>query len=222
MICLLGGQDFWSNGIHLNVIEAAADPAVESWRNINAIDDVVLRDPGPMPQLVVAALRGNAGAGGVMLALAADHVYARQGVVLNPHYRSMGNLYGSEYWTYTLPRRVGEDAARLTTARQPMGVDEAVEIGLLDGAFGATAEAFRARVRRATPNARARTRGTPAGCGERRPARGTRHPSRCAPTASRSSRSRRVLLRAPTASYHGAHRRFVHKLGTPCAVGHAA
>ena len=142
VLCLLGGQDFWSNGIHLNVIEAAADPAVESWRNINAIDDLVLHIL-KMPKLVVAGLRGNAGAGGVMLALAADHVYARQGVVLNPHYRSMGNLYGSEYWTYTLPRRVGEDVAqRITTACQPMGVDEACEIGLLDGAFGSDADEF--------------------------------------------------------------------------------
>jgi len=57
--------------------------------------------------LVVAALRGNAGAGGAMLALAADYVYARRGVVLNPHYKGMGGLYGSEYWTYSLPRRVG-------------------------------------------------------------------------------------------------------------------
>ena len=30
VIALLGGRDFWSNGIHLNVIEAAADPAQES------------------------------------------------------------------------------------------------------------------------------------------------------------------------------------------------
>jgi putative two-component system hydrogenase maturation factor HypX/HoxX len=29
----------------------------------------------------------------------------RAGAVLNPHYRLMG-LHGSEYWTYTLPRRV--------------------------------------------------------------------------------------------------------------------
>jgi putative two-component system protein, hydrogenase maturation factor HypX/HoxX len=43
VIALLGGADFWSNGIHLNVIEASSDPAAESWRNINAIDD--LRDP---------------------------------------------------------------------------------------------------------------------------------------------------------------------------------
>ncbi len=42
VIALLGGRDFWSNGIHLNVIEAAADPAQEaSWRNINAIDDLI-------------------------------------------------------------------------------------------------------------------------------------------------------------------------------------
>ena len=30
VIALLGGRDFWSNGIHLNVIEAAADPAQKS------------------------------------------------------------------------------------------------------------------------------------------------------------------------------------------------
>ena len=52
VLCLLGGQDFWSNGIHLNVIEAAADPAVESWQNINAIDDVVSHIL-KMPKLVV-------------------------------------------------------------------------------------------------------------------------------------------------------------------------
>ena len=64
-----------------------------------------------MSHFVIAGLRGNAGAGGAMLALAADHVYARSGVVLNPHYRSMGDLYGSEYWTYTLPRRVRQRRA---------------------------------------------------------------------------------------------------------------
>ena len=39
VIVLMGGTDCFSNGIHLNVIEAAADPAVESWRNLTAIDD---------------------------------------------------------------------------------------------------------------------------------------------------------------------------------------
>jgi hypothetical protein len=42
VIELRGGTDFFSNGIHLNVIEAATDPALESWRSINAIDDLVL------------------------------------------------------------------------------------------------------------------------------------------------------------------------------------
>ena len=107
VIVLLGGADFWSNGINLNAIEASADPGAESWRNINAINDLIFEILNTMSHLVVAGLRGNAGAGGAMLALAADHIYARSGIVLNPHYPRMGNLYGSEYWTYTLPRRVG-------------------------------------------------------------------------------------------------------------------
>ena len=44
VIVLLGGSDFWSNGIHLNTIEASADPAEQSWRNINAMDDLVYRN----------------------------------------------------------------------------------------------------------------------------------------------------------------------------------
>jgi putative two-component system hydrogenase maturation factor HypX/HoxX len=84
VIVLLGGRDFWSNGIHLNEIEASADPAAESWRNINAIDDLIFEILNTMSHLVIAGLRGNAGAGGAMLALAADRVYARSGVVLNP------------------------------------------------------------------------------------------------------------------------------------------
>jgi putative two-component system hydrogenase maturation factor HypX/HoxX len=40
VLLLCGGSDFWSNGIHLNVIEAASSPAEASWANINAIDDL--------------------------------------------------------------------------------------------------------------------------------------------------------------------------------------
>jgi putative two-component system protein, hydrogenase maturation factor HypX/HoxX len=58
---------------------------MESWRNINAIDDLIFEILNTMSHLVIAGLRGNAGAGGAMLALAADHVYARSEVVLNPH-----------------------------------------------------------------------------------------------------------------------------------------
>ncbi len=148
VIVLLGGPDFWSNGIHLNAIEASADPAEESWRNINAIDDLILEILNTMSHLVIAGLRGNAGAGGAMLALAADRAYAMSGVVLNPHYRSMGELYGSEYWTYTLPRRVGQTRAlELTQACQPLGARAAREMGFLDDAFGADAKTFEAELR---------------------------------------------------------------------------
>jgi len=148
VIVLLGGHDFWSNGIHLNVIEASADPATESWRNIDAIDDLIFEILNTMSHLVIAGLRGNAGAGGAMLALAADRVYARSGVVLNPHYRSMGELYGSEYWTYTLPQRVGEtQALELTQSCKPIGTRAAQEMGFLDDAFGEDTEAFEAQLR---------------------------------------------------------------------------
>ena len=133
VIVLSGGRDFFSNGIHLNLIEAAADPAEESWRNINAIDDLVLAILTATGHHTVAALYGSAGAGGVMLALAADRVFAREGIVLNPHYKGMGGLYGSEYWTYSLPKRVGEDKAlQLTEQCLPVSVERAKAIGLID------------------------------------------------------------------------------------------
>ncbi len=148
VIVLAGGDDFWSNGIHLNVIEAADSPADESWRTINAIDDLARAILTTGDKLTVAALAGNAGAGGVFLALAADRVWARDGVVLNPHYKGMGNLYGSEYWTYVLPRRVGDEHARaVTQARLPMGTAEAHRLGLVDDRFGSRVADFRAEVR---------------------------------------------------------------------------
>ena len=132
VLVLFGGADFWSNGIHLNVIEAADSPADESWRNINAIDDLTQTLIEATDRLVIAAMQGNAGAGGVFMALAADQVWARDGVVLNPHYKNMGNLYGSEYWTYLLPRRLksmapgerdGPAAADVGSAGGPIGPD---------------------------------------------------------------------------------------------------
>ena len=133
VLMLMGGADYWSNGIHLGQIEAAASPADESWRNINAIDDLVRDIIETTDRVVVAVLRMNAGAGGVFLALAADEVWACDNVVLNPHYKDMGNLYGSEYWTYVLPRRAGRDRAhQVTQARLPMGVEQARRLGLVD------------------------------------------------------------------------------------------
>lgn len=64
VLVLGGGRDFFSNGIHLNVIEAAADPAEESWANINAMNDLVEAVLTTTDRLVVAAVGGNAAAGG--------------------------------------------------------------------------------------------------------------------------------------------------------------
>ncbi len=147
VIAMMGGCDIWSNGIHLNVIEHAENPADESWANILAIDNLILEIIQSPDHYIIAALQGNAGAGGVPMALAADKVLARNGVVLNPHTRTMG-LYGSEYWTYLLPRRIGlEKAQQFTEQCLPWGTAVAKEIGLIDDCFGETAEAFFGQVK---------------------------------------------------------------------------
>jgi putative two-component system hydrogenase maturation factor HypX/HoxX len=153
VILLLGGPEFWSNGIDLCSIEAADRPAEASMEAIEAMDDLCLAILETRDKLTVAAVGGDAGAGGVFLALAADEVWTRPGVVLNPHYRNMGNLYGSEYWTYLLPRRLGAEGARaLMATRMPLAAREAVRSGLFDrllaggpGAFASAALAAAAR-----------------------------------------------------------------------------
>ncbi len=146
VIVLMGGQDFWSNGIHLNRIEAADSPADESWRNINAMDDLVQAIITTDTHLTIAALQGNAGAGGAFMALAVDRICAREGVVLNPHYKNMGNLYGSEYWTYLLLRRVGERGRTIMENRLPLGASAARRLGLIDECFGKDADDFATQV----------------------------------------------------------------------------
>jgi len=143
IIVLEGGDDFWSNGMHLNLIEAAHNAGEESWRNINAIDDLAKAILETSSHLTIAALRGNAGAGGVFLARACDRVWLRHGVLLNPHYKDMGNLYGSEYWTYSLPRHVGaQKADEISNRRLPMGGAEALRLGLADDCFGDTLDKY--------------------------------------------------------------------------------
>ncbi len=136
VIVLMGGKDYWSNGMHLNLIEASESAADESWNNINAIDDLALEIITTKSHLTISAMQGNAGAGGVFLARAADRVWARKGIILNPHYKDMGNLYGSEYWTYLLPRYVGEKKVKkITQSRLPLGTSEALSLGLIDATF---------------------------------------------------------------------------------------
>ncbi len=147
VIVLEGGTDYWSNGIHLNMIEAADSPADASWDNINAIDDFARDVIETDTHLTVAALCGNAGAGGAFLALAADRVWARAGVILNPHYKNMGNLYGSEYWTYLLPRRVGADRARrIVGNRMPLPAPQALREEMVDACIDAPPAGFAAEV----------------------------------------------------------------------------
>lgn len=148
-VLVLGGmRDFFSNGIHLNVIEAAEDPSEESWANIHAMNDLVEAVLTTTDRLTVSALGGNAAAGGVMLALAADEVWCRDGAVLNPHYRLMG-LHGSEYWTYILPRRVGEsEALRLTQSALPVSATRAVELGMAERVLQAAPEELGVEVAR--------------------------------------------------------------------------
>ncbi|KAG0562232.1 hypothetical protein KC19_9G128500 [Ceratodon purpureus] len=132
VLVLMGGVNYFSNGIHLNTIEAADDPAHESWENINAIDDVVRRILACSKRVTVSAMLGNAGAGGVMTAIAADVVWAHRNVVLHPSYKPM-ELYGSEYWTYSLPKRVGvEVAGELVSSTEPVSASQAKRMGLID------------------------------------------------------------------------------------------
>jgi putative two-component system hydrogenase maturation factor HypX/HoxX len=43
----------------------------------------------------------------VALAAAADYTFSSAGSVLNMHYKNMG-LHGSEFWSYSLKKRVGK------------------------------------------------------------------------------------------------------------------
>ena len=147
VIVLMGGREFWSNGIHLNHIEAALSPAEESWRNINAMNDLVQAIITTTDRITIAALQGNAGAGGVFLSLAADYIYARESVILNPHYKNMGNLYGSEYWTYLLPRRVGQQqVSSFMHRRLPIGALEARQMKLIDDCFAENLVNFKKKI----------------------------------------------------------------------------
>ncbi|KAM3557549.1 hypothetical protein ARSEF4850_005025 [Beauveria asiatica] len=133
-LVLMGGS-YFSNGIHLNVIESAADPALESWFNINAIDDLVytiLHDFPGREIKTIAAIRGNAAAGGVALATACDFVLAGEDVVLNPAYRAMG-LYGSEFHSLTYNARCrGHHGKRILRDMVPLSASAAGHLGLVD------------------------------------------------------------------------------------------
>jgi len=136
LLVLMGGEEFFGNGIHLNILEESKKQGEDGWSNINAMNDLIGSILFCDDRLTVASFGRNAGAGGVFLGLACDFVIAREGVVLNPHYKTLG-LSGSEYHTYTLPRRVGEERAkRILQEALPVGAAHAKRIGMVDEVFG--------------------------------------------------------------------------------------
>ena len=164
--------------------------------------------------MTVAAVGGNAGAGGCFLARTADFVWVRDGVILNPHYKNMGNLFGSEFWTYLLPPRVGAEGARAIMRRRlPMTAQEAVRLGFYDACLpgagicrrcraagcrvGGSAAIFQSAWRRSWQGAQADEASKPL---SRVSGRGTR---RNAPQFLRL----RSLVPCRALSFRGAHRR---------------
>ncbi|PSR75203.1 ClpP/crotonase-like domain-containing protein [Coniella lustricola] len=135
-VVLMGGSNYFSNGIHLNDIEASPLGAAQaSWDNINRINDVVHYLLHEFPRrriLTVAGIRGNAAAGGVALATACDFVVAGAEVVLNPAYRALG-LYGSEYHSLSYTGRCGvQGAKRVLRDMTPLSAYDARSVGLVD------------------------------------------------------------------------------------------
>ena len=60
----------------------------------------------------------------------------------------MGNLYGSEYWTYLLPRRLkAVSRDDVMKHRLPLSANRAAQMGLVDAVFGDTPGEFVATVR---------------------------------------------------------------------------
>jgi putative two-component system protein, hydrogenase maturation factor HypX/HoxX len=220
VIVLAGGSDFFSNGIHLNVIEAAENQGEESYYNLHAIDDIVRDILETDTHITISALSGDAAAGGVPFAVAADHVVAREDVVLNPYYQHMGGLYGSEYWTYILPRRVGEElTAELTSAPfNPIGTRRAVEIGLLDATFGDTIASFRAQVQGLAERL-SRHPDVPHWLEQKRRerARDEQIKPLAAYRSEEMARSHECFF-GEDRSYHIARGFFVYKTGAPCTV----
>lgn len=135
VVVLIGAEEFFSNGIHLNILEDSKKQGEDGWSNINAMNDIVKSIIFSDEVITVASLHKNAGAGGVFLALACDYVVASEATVLNPHYKTLG-LSGSEYHTYSLPKRVGEAKSKeLLEDCLPLSASNAKDIGMIDEVF---------------------------------------------------------------------------------------
>jgi putative two-component system hydrogenase maturation factor HypX/HoxX len=135
VLVLMGGVDFFSNGIHLNILEDSHKKGEDAWANINAMNDLIKSIIFSDDIVTIASFGKNAGAGGVFLGLACDFIIAKEGIVLNPHYKSLG-LSGSEYHTYSLKKRVKEKIAKqLLDECLPISVEYGHKIGLVDKVY---------------------------------------------------------------------------------------
>lgn len=135
VLVLMGGKEFFSNGIHLNILEDSKKQGEDGWSNINAMNDLVKSVLFAEDIITVASFSNNAGAGGVFLGLACDYTIVREGVVFNPHYKTMG-LSGSEYHTFSFYKRVNKNIADEVLKKCiPIGSSKAKKIGLIDEVF---------------------------------------------------------------------------------------
>jgi putative two-component system hydrogenase maturation factor HypX/HoxX len=131
-IVLMGGEQFFSNGINLNILEDSKKQGEDGWSTINAINELIESVLFASNIITIAYVNKNAGAGGVFLATACDFVVSSSDVVFNPHYKTIG-LSGSEYHSYTLPKRVGQEMAnKLLNKCLPISANFAKSIGLVD------------------------------------------------------------------------------------------
>jgi putative two-component system hydrogenase maturation factor HypX/HoxX len=135
IIVLMGADDFFSNGINLNILEDSKKSGEDGWSNINAINDLVSSILNASEVITIASVKKNAGAGGVFLALACDKVVSSSNTIFNPHYKTIG-LSGSEYHSYTLAKRVGNTKAQqLLNECLPLMANKAKEINMIDKVF---------------------------------------------------------------------------------------
>ena len=142
-IIVTGGDSFFSSGRDLKEVAAQTDrSSVEgaraAWR---AVTDSFERCPKP----VIAAIEGHCLTGGLELALACDLRVAGEGASFGATCARLGTLpaFGA---TQRLPRLIGASKAlELLFLAEPIGVDEAHRIGLINRktARGAALEACR-------------------------------------------------------------------------------
>ena len=135
VLVLMGADDFFSNGIHLNILEDSKKQGEDGWSNINAMNEAVKAVLLCDEIITVASFNKNSGAGGVFLGLACDYAISSENTIFNPHYKTLG-LSGSEYHTFILPKRVGQTKAKeLLENCLPINANYAKKINMIDEVY---------------------------------------------------------------------------------------